>query len=100
MFGAGSNDGGCHLVRSQHPGRAFARAAQEAGGGRGGRIFDWAIGWPARGDKIVINARRRNFGIRLKYPSPTNSKQNPLPRPKDVKSTETCQPPSPCPAAV
>ena len=54
------------LVRSQHPRRAFARAAQEAGGGRGGRIFDWAIGWPAREDKIVINARRRNFGIRLK----------------------------------
>jgi hypothetical protein len=31
-----------------------------------GRIFDWAIGWSAREDKIVINPRKRNFGIRLK----------------------------------
>ena len=29
-------------------------------------IFDWAIGWLAREDKIVIVQERRSFRIRLK----------------------------------
>ena len=29
-------------------------------------IFDWAIGWLAREDKIVITLEKRSFRIRLK----------------------------------
>ena len=29
-------------------------------------IFDWAIGWLAREDKIVITSEKRSFRIRLK----------------------------------
>ena len=29
-------------------------------------LFDWAIGWLAREDKIVISPERRSFHIRLK----------------------------------
>ena len=32
-------------------------------------IFDWAIGWLAREDKIVITEERRSFCIRLKEAS-------------------------------
>ena len=28
-------------------------------------IFDWAIGWLAREDKVVITRRKRSFCIRL-----------------------------------
>ncbi len=31
-------------------------------------IFEWAIGWLAREDKIVITAEKRSFLIRLKEP--------------------------------
>jgi hypothetical protein len=31
-----------------------------------GPIFDWAIGWLAREDKIVITPKKRHFSIRLK----------------------------------
>jgi len=48
------------------PTASFRSRSSRSCGGRGGRIFDWAIGWPAREDKIVINPRKRNFGIRLK----------------------------------
>ncbi len=29
-------------------------------------IFDWAVGWLAREDKIVITSKKRSFRIRLK----------------------------------
>jgi hypothetical protein len=29
-------------------------------------IFDWAIGWLAREDKIVITRKQRSYSIRLK----------------------------------
>ncbi len=29
-------------------------------------LFDWAIGWLAREEKIVITAEKRSFRIRLK----------------------------------
>ena len=29
-------------------------------------LFDWAIGWLAREDKIVISPEKRSFRIRLK----------------------------------
>jgi hypothetical protein len=29
-------------------------------------VFDWAIGWLAREDKIVITRKQRSFSIRLK----------------------------------
>jgi Winged helix-turn-helix domain (DUF2582) len=29
-------------------------------------IFDWAIGWLAREDKIVITPERRSFRVRLR----------------------------------
>jgi len=29
-------------------------------------VFDWAVGWLAREDKIVITAVKRSFHIRLK----------------------------------
>ena len=29
-------------------------------------IFDWAIGWLAREDKIIITPKKRHFSIRLK----------------------------------
>jgi hypothetical protein len=29
-------------------------------------IFDWAIGWLAREDKIVITPEKRSFRVRLK----------------------------------
>ena len=29
-------------------------------------VFDWAIGWLAREDKLVITSERRAFHIRLK----------------------------------
>jgi len=31
-----------------------------------GPIFDWAIGWLAREDKIVITPKKRSFAIQLK----------------------------------
>ncbi len=31
-----------------------------------GPMFDWAIGWLAREEKIVITANKRSFSIRLK----------------------------------
>ncbi len=31
-----------------------------------GPLFDWAIGWLAREDKIVITPKGRSFSIRLK----------------------------------
>jgi Winged helix-turn-helix domain (DUF2582) len=31
-------------------------------------VFDWAIGWLAREDKIVITQKQRSFSIRLKEP--------------------------------
>lgn len=31
-----------------------------------GPIFDWAIGWLAREDKVVLTAKKRSFSIRLK----------------------------------
>lgn len=31
-----------------------------------GPLFDWAIGWLAREDKIVIAPKKRSFTIRLK----------------------------------
>jgi Winged helix-turn-helix domain (DUF2582) len=31
-----------------------------------GPMFDWAIGWLARDDKIVITQKKRSFTIRLK----------------------------------
>jgi Winged helix-turn-helix domain (DUF2582) len=33
-------------------------------------IFDWAIGWLAREDKIVITPEKRSFRIRLKEAQP------------------------------
>ena len=29
-------------------------------------VFDWAIGWLAREDKLVITSEKRSFHIRLK----------------------------------
>lgn len=29
-------------------------------------VFDWAIGWLAREDKIVITQKKRTFSVRLK----------------------------------
>jgi Winged helix-turn-helix domain (DUF2582) len=29
-------------------------------------VFDWAIGWLAREDKIVITRKQRSFSVRLK----------------------------------
>jgi hypothetical protein len=29
-------------------------------------VFDWAIGWLAREDKIVITRKQRSYSIRLK----------------------------------
>jgi hypothetical protein len=29
-------------------------------------VFDWAIGWLAREDKIVITREKRSFRVRLK----------------------------------
>jgi hypothetical protein len=29
-------------------------------------VFDWAVGWLAREDKIVITSEKRSFHIRLK----------------------------------
>jgi Winged helix-turn-helix domain (DUF2582) len=29
-------------------------------------VFDWAIGWLAREDKIAITAHKRTFSVRLK----------------------------------
>jgi len=29
-------------------------------------VFDWAIGWLAREDKIVITAKKRSFTVRFK----------------------------------
>jgi hypothetical protein len=29
-------------------------------------IFDWAIGWLAREDKVVITRKKRSFCVRLK----------------------------------
>ena len=34
--------------------------------GATGHLFDWAIGWLAREDKIVITPKKRSFAIRLK----------------------------------
>jgi hypothetical protein len=31
-----------------------------------GHLFDWAVGWLAREDKIIIMAKKRSFAIRLK----------------------------------
>jgi len=31
-----------------------------------GPLFDWAIGWLAREDKIVITSKKSSFTIRLK----------------------------------
>ncbi len=31
-----------------------------------GPVFDWAIGWLAREDKIVIRPEKRSFRVRLK----------------------------------
>ncbi|MFI5110219.1 MAG: winged helix-turn-helix domain-containing protein [Terriglobales bacterium] len=31
-----------------------------------GPFFDWAIGWLAREDKIVITPKKRSFTIRVK----------------------------------
>jgi winged helix-turn-helix protein DUF2582 len=31
-----------------------------------GPIFEWAIGWLAREDRIVITSKKRSFSIRLK----------------------------------
>jgi Winged helix-turn-helix domain (DUF2582) len=31
-----------------------------------GPMFDWAIGWLAREDKIVITPKKRSFTVRLK----------------------------------
>lgn len=31
-------------------------------------VFDWAVGWLAREDQIVITKERRSFRIRLKEP--------------------------------
>jgi hypothetical protein len=31
-----------------------------------GPVFEWAIGWLAREDKIVIIPKKRSFSIRLK----------------------------------
>ncbi len=31
-------------------------------------LFDWAIGWLAREDKIVITPEKRSFRLRLKEP--------------------------------
>jgi hypothetical protein len=31
-----------------------------------GPLFDWAIGWLAREDKIVITPKKRSFTIRVK----------------------------------
>jgi winged helix-turn-helix protein DUF2582 len=31
-----------------------------------GPIFEWAIGWLAREDKVVIIPKKRSFSIRLK----------------------------------
>ena len=33
-------------------------------------LFDWAIGWLAREDKIVISPEKRSFRIRLKEAQP------------------------------
>ncbi len=33
-----------------------------------GPVFDWAIGWLAREDKIVITPEKRSFRVRLKEP--------------------------------
>jgi Winged helix-turn-helix domain (DUF2582) len=33
-------------------------------------IFDWAIGWLAREDKIVVPPEKRSFRIRLKEDQP------------------------------
>ena len=30
-------------------------------------VFDWAVGWLAREDKLVITSEKRSFHIRLKY---------------------------------
>lgn len=35
-------------------------------------FFDWAVGWLAREDKIVITRKQRTYSIRLKE-SPANS---------------------------
>ncbi len=32
------------------------------------QLFDWAIGWLAREDKIVITPEKRSFRLRLKEP--------------------------------
>ena len=32
-------------------------------------IFDWAVGWLAREDKIVITPEKRSFRLRLKEPN-------------------------------
>ena len=32
-------------------------------------LFDWAVGWLAREDKLVITADKRSFLLRLKHPS-------------------------------
>ena len=31
-------------------------------------VFDWAVGWLAREDKIVITPEKRSFRLRLKEP--------------------------------
>lgn len=33
-----------------------------------GPVFDWAIGWLAREDKIVITPEKRSFRVSLKEP--------------------------------
>jgi len=32
-------------------------------------IFDWAIGWLAREEKILINPEKRSFRLRLREPN-------------------------------
>jgi len=61
------NRGRFDLARARRQGRAHPCSAQKSGEGWGeSPLFDWAIGWLAREDKIAITPEKRSFRVQLK----------------------------------
>jgi winged helix-turn-helix protein DUF2582 len=56
----------CHLVRALNTHGELSLARLKKLVQAKGPIFEWAIGWLAREDKVVITREKRSYSIRLK----------------------------------
>ncbi len=60
------HDGRRHLGGSERQRRGFTLAKLKKQVDSEGPVFDWAIGWLAREDKIAIVRSKRSYVVRLK----------------------------------